>query len=602
MNLLLFIMTDEHEKFLRQLKISIQENQYIVPSYLLYGGQTGYHNYGILGHKLKDRLIHLWRKVFINEDEIYEIETPKIIPYEVLKTSGHVDRFTDWVFYDDEGGCHRVDQLLKTYYRKNDLSIVDKIDSWNKDELENQLNILLVGTIDNSNKEGKPQRVKIFQKNLMFEVGSVGHTDMHQNPENYLRPELAQSIFVNFQNITNFLQKDPPFGICEIGSSYRREINPVSYIRMREFYQAEIEYFVDPQNKVHPDYDTVSHFEIPLLCVNMQTKGNSEIIIIKIQDAVNNGIITNKVVAYFIGKIFQFCMIIGLKADKIRFRQHMNHEMAHYANQCWDLETLVSDGWLECIGCADRGAYDLTAHSVKTPMCFRRQLKEPVIEKIIKIKINQKIVAQRYSRDCTTITKYLEELSASELVKLKVKLDKKEDLNPICVEDRLFVIDGSMINIFEEEKKHLTEIYVPHVIEPSFGVDRLIYSVLEQSFWQRPFNKDRPNDQLYVLSLKKQLTPYTVSVFQLSNHKDLIRITTDIKKMLLKHDITVHVDNSNCNIGKRYVRADEMGIKYVITVDFITIEDKKVTIRDRDTMIQTRVSIEELPAKIAEVD
>lgn len=599
----------EEEQLLHKLKVSLQENQYIVPSYSLYGGQAGYQDYGILGVRFKNNLIAVWRDHFLREDDIFEIETPTIMPYDVLKASGHVDRFSDWVFYDDESGCHRVDQLLKKYFKEHQPDLVDQVDGWNKDMMEKQLNKLIQGPVDSKTK--KPQKVEIFQKNLMFEVGSIGPATSLQHPESYLRPELAQGIAVNFLNFTNFLQKEPPFGIAQVGKSYRREINPVPFTRLREFNQAEIEYLVDPQNKHHPAYNDARDVEIPLLSAQMQIEHKNKPMMMKIDQAVHDGVIAHTAIAYFLGRIYQFCLKIGLHADKIRFRQHMPHEMAHYANQCWDLEALVSDSWLECIGCADRGSYDLTAHGKQNPLVFRRLLKEPIVEKKLKAVVDQKIVGPRYGSTCQMIIHYFNNLDQTQLSQLKSKLDRKEDLGPVCIDDNLFSIDRSMVKVVEEEKKIVSEMYVPHIVEPSFGLDRIIYAVLEQNFWMRPKDPTKPKDIRCVLSLPQKLVPYDIAVFQLSNHPDLMSVANNVSTMLKNEGYSVHREDSNITIGLRYVRADEMGIKYAVTVDFDSLTDGKVTLRERDSMYQLkkdketgkdeRVPISELAHKIAEL-
>ena len=572
-----------------RLKTCLQENNYIVQAYQHYGGLSGYQDYGVLGTRIKNKFISSWRDDFVNDDSdnIIEIETPNIMPYMALKASGHVDRFTDFVVYDNDGICYRADHLAKSWFKNNNMeSNADKVDTWDQQTLENNINKykMIMPIVDEYTKI--PSQIKVVKKNLMFEVPSTSN----EHGIDFLRPELAQGIFVNFRVCQQVLQKDPPFGIAQVGKSYRKEISPQQYTRMREFWQAEIEYFTDPLNKTHSNYDKFKDTIIPLLTSDMQTKNSNTPILISINDAVEKKLISHKLMAYFLSKIYLFVLKMGIHVDKVRFRQHMPHEMAHYASECWDLETYVNNDWLECVGCADRGSFDLQAHSFgNSLMKSKRLLSDGKTVMTYKPRLDMKIIGQRYKNLSAGIMQYFNGMSQSQLKDLKDTLFKENDTTYISIDNNICILTKDMIKIDEIIIKVQHEDYFPHVIEPSFGIDRLIYSIFEQNFWAR-----ENDDQRIVLSLPSILSPFDVAILPLSKNDNLLPLVKTIKKTLGSYGFKCHTDNSGTSIGKRYTRIDEMGIKFAITIDFDSLNDNKVTIRERDTMSQIRVDIDKI--------
>lgn len=560
----------------QKLKTSLQENYYIVPSYQTYGGSSGFHDFGVLGKKMKNNLINAWRENFINDptDTIVEIETPTIMPYNILYSSGHVQRFTDFIVYDIDNNCYRADHLAKKWFKDNNMSsLADKVDTWNKDVLQENINkYKMIKT--------KDDLAEVLTKNLMFEVPSTSNNF----GIDFLRPELAQGIFVSYGNCQKFLNKEPPFGISQTGSSYRKEISPQPFTRMREFSQAEIEYFFDPKNKTHHNFEKYKDTIIPILTGNMQLN-NESIITVTVEEAIKRNLISSPLMAYFLARIYIFAMSIGL--NKVRFRQHLPHEMSHYAVECWDLETFVNSDWLECVGCADRGDYDLKSHNnVSVPKVHaKRELQVPMEISKLSAKLNMKMIGQIYGKNTVLIQNYFANLSQDELEKIANKtVIEFTDPNT----NTEYKLDSSLIEIVKESYKNTHETYVPHVLEPSFGIDRLMYSILEQNFWLRP-----DSEQRLVLSLPNILSPYSVAIYPLSKNVKFNPIIDNLEKILDKNKLSYHKDNSSTTIGKRYTRADEMGIKYVITVDFDSFNDNKVTIRERDSMSQIRVPIDD---------
>ena len=285
-------------------------------------------------------------------------------------------------------------------------------------------------------------------------------------------------------------------------------------------------------------------------------------------------------------RMYDFAMSIGLKKDKVRFRQHLSNEMAHYANLCFDLECLVSDKWLECVGIADRGSYDLEAHSnEQTKLTCKRKLNIPIIKKILKAKLDMKSIGAKYKEFAAKIKDEFDNMTQEQLNEIN---NNNLDVN-IHIDDTSLTIDREYIQIEQQNVKEEYEEFYPYTIEPSIGLDRLLYAMFEHNFWVRS-----DDEQRIVLSLPDILAPYDVAVLPLHKKADMLNMADDIRQELRKHKIYCFEDSSNTTIGKRYSRLDEMGIKYAITVDPGSLTDRSITIRERDSMKQIRVLIADI--------
>lgn len=591
------------------LKNFLNENQIIVPSYQYYGGMSGFQDYGIFGFQIKNRLINLWREFFTGQD-VHEVEIPTIMPHDILKASGHVDRFFDYVVYDRNGACFRADHRVKNFCRENNMSdIADRVDAMTAIELEE---------IINKHKMIDVDYARVVKKNLMVEVPS-NTLVQNANPD-FLRPELAQGIFVNFNTYMAYLQDGDDFhqfGIAQIGKSYRKEISPQPFIRMREFTQAEIEYFVNPGQKTHPEYIQYCDTEIPILTQKMQTDGVFTPQKIYVRDAVSNNMISHELMGYFLAKIYLFAKKIGLHEDKIRFRQHLSNEMAHYASQCWDLECLVMGSWLECVGCADRGCYDLTAHGIRNqnqPFTAKTKLSNPYNREVLIIKPNAKYWRGDMAKYIDKTKKYLANLDNDTLMEINNALVKSEVVNMYADGNSVYLslenldkpkiteCTKDMFTISKETHNITHETFIPNVVEPSFGIDRLMYAVLEQNIWfrEQDINKGTNEPRRAVLSLVNQLCPYDVAVFPLHKKDKMIEMAKQIRTALILQKYKCYIDDSGTSIGKRYTRADELGVKHVITVDPGTLDTGIVTIRNRDSMQQITIHYNDILKWLAE--
>lgn len=243
-----------------------------------------------------------------------------------------------------------------------------KLDGMTKDEMGAILKKFDMRSPLTNNELTEP-----MEFNLMFAT-QIGPTGLVKG---FLRPETAQGIFVNFKRLLEFNQGRLPFAAAQIGNAFRNEISPRSgLIRVREFTMAEIEHFCDPNLKDHPKFVDVADYKMTLYsaCNQMDGKSASPI---SIGDAVKQGLVANETLGYFMARIAQFLVKVGIVPERLRFRQHMGNEMAHYACDCWDAECLTSYGWIECVGCADRSAYDLNQHTNATGVKLVAEKKLP---------------------------------------------------------------------------------------------------------------------------------------------------------------------------------------------------------------------------------
>ena len=305
----------------------------------------------------------------------------------------------------------------------------------------------------------------------------------------------------------------------------------------------------------------------------------------------------------------QFMQKIGIDMNKLRFRQHLANEMAHYASDCWDCELLNSYGWTECVGCADRSAYDLSVHMehTKVPLSARETLKEPYhVEEWVAV-LDKKKSGPKFKKDAKAVETALDELSQEMREKLSLEIEKsgKVDLPVSAIEAGKVELDKDIVTFEKQKRLVTTREYIPNVIEPSFGIGRILYSLMEHSYWTREADAARSVSQnppathvltlpdensLQVLSFKPSVAPIKVLVVPLQRDPRFAPLVQQLEQKLDDKRISFKVDQSGVSIGKRYARNDELGIPFGITVDFESIEDNTFTLRDRDSTKQVRAS------------
>ena len=398
----------------------------------IYGGLRSSYDYGPLGALLKNNISGSWWKD-INQDSkvsIFPIDTAIIQSSEVWKASGHLAEFTDpMVDHKPTGERFRADQIPENL-KKEDLT--------------------------------EPR-----QFNLMFET-NIGPVQ-NENSSVYLRPETAQGIFVNFENVQRTMRAKLPFGIANIGKSFRNEITPGQFIfRTREFEQMEIEYFCKKENE-------------------------------------------NEWFDFWVNKRLEWYKGIGIPEEKLRLREHEENELAHYASKTVDIEFDYPWGWGELEGIANRGSFDLSSHESSS---------------------------------------------------------------------------GKDLSYFDSETN---EKIAPVVIEPAGGLTRTLFALLCSTYDEEIVNDtDRT-----LFRFNFEIAPVQIGILPLSKKEELIKVSNDIQQTLQKFYRT-EVDITQ-SIGKRYRRQDEIGTPYCVTIDFDSLEDLSVTIRNRDSMDQERIKIEDLP-------
>lgn len=574
----------------------------------IYGGVAGLFDYGPIGTAIKTNLITQWRRHFLLEDDIQEISCTTLVPRPVFKASGHEDRFNDFMVKDEEtGDIFRVDKLIEDVLEERIenhkllesggkkkgakklapevlkryseiLSTIGNIStSEGFDALVNELNL----KNPNAKKKQSGKLSSAYEFNLMFitQIGPEG------NSRAYLRPETAQCIFTNFKRLLEFNNSKLPFGTSIIGSAYRNEIAPRNgLLRVREFEMAEIEYFVDPLDKNCPKFSNVSDLQVPVYSQALQ-ESNQEPETMTLKDAVENGVIANSYLGYYIGRTYLFGLKIGLHPNGMRFRQHLKGEMAHYACDCWDMEVLTSYGWIECVGIADRSAYDLGAHSKHSGerLCASRILEKPIEKQVVQYNLNKSLMGKTFKRDNNEVQKLLEDLSDEDWFALK----KDIETNGTYLLAGKFTLTKEMFKSLTEETKIIQEEkFTPNVIEPSYGLGRLVYSVLEHSFAYRENDKRR-----CFFNFPLKLSPYKVILLPLMNTDELVEIVNKLETDLKRQGLAVRVDAGSAAIGKRYARTDEMGVPFGVTVDPQTQEDQTVTFRSTKTMEQVRMPL-----------
>ncbi len=434
----------------------------------IYGGLANTWDYGPLGVELKNNVKKAWWKKFVQENPLnYGVDCAILMNPTVWEASGHVGGFSDPLM--DCKSCksrHRADNLIEDYIAKNNLDL--KIAGWTNEQMEQfikdkKIKCPVCGNADFTG-------VRKF--NLMFRTFQ-GVTEDSANVV-YLRPETAQGIFVNFSNVVRSTRARVPFGIAQIGKSFRNEITPGNFtFRTREFEQMELEFFCEPGTDL-------------------------------------------EWFAYWKDFCKQWLLDLGIRPERLKLRDHDPEELSHYSNATTDFEYKFPFGWGELWGIADRTDFDLKAHIAKSGKSL-------------------------------------------------------DYIDPVT-----------------------NKRYVPYCIEPSLGADRVVLAFLCNAYEEETVGE---NDTRVVLHLHPALAPFKVAVLPLQK-KQLGEKADEIYRSLCKKFPATYDESGS--IGKRYRRQDEIGTPYCLTVDFDTLEKGTVTLRERDSMAQVTLKIEEVEAYLAE--
>jgi len=535
------------------------------PAYEIYGGVSGLFDYGPMGSLLKENILALWKDYYVVQEGCLLVDTPDLTPEDVFIASGHVDKFEDSLTKCEK--CFapfRADHLLDEF--------VDNAEALSLEEMDAAITEHNVVCPKCKGILSPTEKI-----NLMFESGiGPGGTK-----KGYLRPETAQGMFTNFGLLYRLAREKLPFGAVQIGKGFRNEISPRrGLIRLREFNLAECEYFVNPNEM---KFEKIGCYEP--LGVTLVPNTDQQPVDMSIGQALEQGMIKNQTLAYFLGLTTSFLVDVGIDPKRLRFRQHLKTEMAHYARDCWDGEVLTSLGWIEVVGIADRSAYDITRHIESSGQDMRAfvAFDEPRSQTVKKIIPDRKVLGPLFKGDVPKVVEALERIQGPVGGDVEVELDGE-----------MVSVPGDAYTVEEVTETVAGEKIVPNVIEPSYGIDRILYCVLEHSY-----ESGEKEGEAYVrLRLPPAVSPIKVGVFPLMSKDNLDEMATEIDEKLRMKGMVTYYDGSG-SIGRRYARMDEVGAPYCVTVDYESKDDGKATVRVRDSTEQVRVTIQEIPDKLS---
>ena len=590
----------EKENFRAKMGGALEQRLFYIPSFKIYGGVAGLYDYGPPGCAVKSNLQAFWRQHFVMNESMLEVECPSVTPECVLKASGHVDRFTDLMVNDVvTKDCFRADHLVEENLermiadpmlapaRRTELEdLLARIEELTAEEMGAAIVDLGIKAPETKNDLTAP-----YPFNLMFptQIGPSGAAP------GFLRPETAQGIFVNFRDLLYYNGGKLPFAAAQVGQSFRNEISPrAGLLRVREFTQAEIEHFVHPDHKDHARFDEVKDVGLSLFSRDAQLGAVKKPFPMSVGDAVEKGIIANQTLGYFVARTQLFLEKIGINPAKLRFRQHLQHEMAHYAEDCWDAEIESTYGWVECVGLADRSAYDLKAHSVasKVELTAHERFAEPVMEEVLVVEPNKKDMGKAFKKDAKAVTDALQAMCKEDALALGAKLEAEGKATVATEAGEKEILPG-MVRIAMETKKISGRQFTPSVIEPSFGIGRIMYCMFEHNFYVRA-----DDEQKTVFKFSPIIAPIKCTIFPLVNDAGMNALAERVSRELAADGISAKLDTTAISVGKRYARTDELGVPFAVTVDHRSLDDDTVTLRERDSCEQVRLKSDQVLALV----
>ena len=541
------------------------------PSYEIYGGASGFINWGPLGSVMKRKIEDKFRDIFLRRLNFYEIETPIIAPERVFKASGHVENFKEpMVECKRCGRKFRADHLLQEFA---DLSS-QETDKMGLEEIGDVIERQNIRCPECNGEFSEPKYfLTMFQTNIGPYSENIG----------YGRPEAAQGIFVEFKRLYEHTRERLPIGFAQIGHALRNEISPLQGpIRLREFTIIDLEFFFDPENPHCPFIDEVADEKLRLVLIENRVKGDETPVELSVKDIVAKGYIKVEWQAYFMALAKRFITSLGIPENRQRFIEKHPWERAHYSAQGFDQEVYLDRwGWVEVAGFNYRTDYDLKGHmkeSGEDLRVFKLSDKENIRVEV-KTKLLIANINKAFGDKAPEIIKALQNIEPETLAEA---LEKQGFYQ---VND--FKITSEHVEIVRKEIKEKGRRFIPHVIEPSFGSDRLAYATLEYAYTLK-------NNRV-VLRLPRDIAPVQLAILPLVSKNGLPEKAREVYKLLIDEGFTVEYDESGY-IGKRYARFDEIGVPLCITIDYQTLKDETVTLRDRDTWKQIRAKIKDLPS------
>ena len=556
-------MNMSDEKRLERLSGMLKRRGFLLPAFEIHGGAKGLYDFGPVGGRMRSRLNQLWLNHWLKLGNVVEISCPTVTPYEVLEASGHVGEFSDFMTQCLEcEEASRADTLLEPHHPNPD--------GLKRDELE----ALLKQTNPPCPACGKANWSEVSAQNLMFNT-TIGAG--HSGRPGFLRPETAQGMFTSFNSLYRHFRERLPFGAMQVGKGYRNEIAPrQGMIRLREFNMAELEYFIDPDAPSDEDLSAWDNSPLTLLPDTLVETTTT------LREAYENGTIRHATVASFMGRTMDFLMEVGIDPERIRFRQHEENEMAHYAMDCWDAEIHGSYGWIECVGIAHRGCYDLDKHEKATGKMLRarREFDEPRTIEIDAWTINGATAGPAFKALAGHVKTAIERLPKDTAFPFNVTLDSGETV----------VVEQEHVKPNRQTVKETGEWYIPHVVEPAFGIDRILWHIIDHAYHEL-----LKNDEPYTLmKLSASIAPVDMAIFPLFEKDGMEVLARELHQRMCSTPGVVSMYDGSGSIGRRYARADEIGVPTCITIDHQSLEDGTVTVRERDTGEQHRVAMDSL--------
>ncbi len=539
-------------------------------SYEIYGGASGFVTYGSLGAKLKQNIEKKLRELFVNKLGILEVESPVITPSKVFEASGHVDHFKEPMVECLK--CKkrfRADHLLQEFAKISE----SKAEKLSLKELKAVIEKHEIRCPECGGAFGEP---KYFL--TMFET-TIGP---YSEAVGYGRPEAAQGIFVEFKRLYEMAREKLPFGALQIGHALRNEISPrQGLIRLREFTIIDLEFFFDPEEPNCYLLKEVENEKLRLLLAENKLKGSEEITEVTVKEALKKGYIKIEWQAVFMALAKKLLIELGVPAEKQRFIEKLPWERAHYSLQSFDQQAYVERwGWVEVSGHAYRTDYDLKKHMEFSgeDMNVFKEYEKPIEKEQLKIR---PIMAKLGPTFKTEAAKVADTLSKADPKEVEASFKKSG-----CYMFGKYKILPEHVEIMRQRVVERGKRFIPYVVEPSFGSDRLFYVALEYAY--------RVKDDRAMLSFPRDIAPIQLGVYPLVSKDGLPEKALKLHKIMLDEGFVAEYDEAG-SIGRRYARADEVGIPLGITVDYETLSDDTVTIRDRDSWKQVRTKIEDLP-------
>jgi len=544
------------------------------PSFEIYGGVSGYLDLGPLGARMRRRIEDSWLKLFVYQHGFPMISSPVITPEKVFAASGHLEHFKDLMVTCKDCNRHfKADHVIsEAMPARTDIATEAmspaEIDSF---IAENTIRCPVCG--------GPLTQAEYFS--TMFKTNIGPYSDV----SGYARPEAAQGMFLDFKRVYESSRERLPLGIAQVGTVMRNEISPrQGPIRLREFTIMELEFFFDPEEPRCDYMDRVKDVELPLLLVRDRARGRSDLTKVQANEASEQGLVKAEWMTYFMALSVKFANSLGIPSEKQRFEEKLAAERSHYSAQTFDHQVWLDRwGWVEIAGHAYRTDFDLNAHIKGSrvdlsvfkphPTTVERQATVVVpIDSVLGPALRQK----------------------AGVVLKALKAVNPEDLKSAFEKSGFFEIQGfkvlpSHVRFEDRTIRETGRRVVPHVVEPSYGAERIVYSTLEYAYTRV---KDR-----VVLKIPYEFVPLQIMVFPLMTKDGLPEVATKVAEYLVEHQFSVEYDDSGA-IGRRYARADEIGVPLSITVDYQSLSDDTVTVRDRDSWQQVRVKWKQIPSTV----